>query len=75
MVKIVSKRERERIEREIERRVEEAGRQLAGGEDLTERVSRDVAQAEEDAWIEHILDGVITNGTVHDTNYTQTEDC
>lgn len=74
MTKIVSKRERERIQRELEQRIEEARRQLADGQDLIDRLSNEIKQMEEDAWMEHILEQTTRNVDPIDINYIQTGD-
>ncbi len=71
MVKIVSKRERERIQREMDERVENARRQLAEGQDLTDKLARDIQEMEDDAWIEHFIS---QDAGIIDINYIQTED-
>lgn len=48
MATIISKRERERIQREMDRRVEEARGQLVDDQDLTDRLTQDIQQAEND---------------------------
>ena len=75
MAKIVSKRERDRIKKELEQRVEEARKQLADGQDLIDRLTRDIEQLEDDAWMEHILDQTSRDVGNVDINYIQTEDC
>lgn len=72
MVTIISKRERERIQREMDRQVEEARRQLSDGQELTDRLSRDIQQAEDDAWIEHFSN---RDAGIVDINYIPMEDC
>lgn len=71
MAKIISRRERERLQREMDRRVEDAKEQLAD-EDIVERLSRDMQQAE-DAWVQDLLDN-LPDGIV-DINYIPLEDC
>ena len=71
MAKIISRRERERLQREMDRRVEDAKEQLAD-EDIVERLSRDTQQAE-DAWVQDLLDN-LPDGIV-DINYIPLEDC
>ncbi len=75
MAKIVSKRERDRIKKELEQRVEEARKQLADGQDLIDRLTRDIEQLEDDAWIEHMMDRNSQDAGIVDINYIQTEDC
>ena len=72
MVTIISKRERERIQRDMDRRVEEAKQQLADGENLVDRLTREIQEAEDDAWIEHFSN---RDAGIIDINYIPTEDC
>lgn len=75
MVKIISKRERDRIKKELEQRVDEARRQLAEGQDLIDRLTHDIEQMEDDAWIDHMMDRNNQDAGIVDINYIQTEDC
>lgn len=65
MVKIISKRRREAIYRQLD---EEAEQMEKANEELQNLKT-------DDEWIEHILDQTTRDVGIVDVNYIQTEDC